>query len=84
MFRKYPLVSFRSGCRRRWGPLQQAFQALGRDVPAPETDARVFGPATAAVLKALQADLGLPDGAEPLTPRHQNIIIVPVSLLSNA
>jgi len=39
--------------------VQQAIQSLGRDIPAAETDKRVFGPGMAAVLKALQADLGL-------------------------
>jgi hypothetical protein len=40
--------------------VQQAFQMLGRDIPADEADRRVFGPSTAAVLKALQTDLNVP------------------------
>src|SRR5215471_14007791 len=40
--------------------VQQALQALGRNIPADETGGRVFGPSTAAVLKALQTDLGVP------------------------
>jgi Putative peptidoglycan binding domain len=35
-------------------------QALGRNVPLSETQTNVFGLSTAAVLKALQADLGIP------------------------
>jgi peptidoglycan hydrolase-like protein with peptidoglycan-binding domain len=40
--------------------VQQAIQALGRDIPIDETDRRLFGPGTAAVLKALQTDFGVP------------------------
>jgi hypothetical protein len=40
--------------------VQQSIQALGRDIPVDETNGRVFGPGTAAVLKALQADLDIP------------------------
>ena len=37
--------------------LQQALEALGRTLPPSETDENTFGPATAAVLKAVQAQL---------------------------
>jgi hypothetical protein len=40
--------------------VQQAMEALGRDIPADEADRRVFGPSTAAVLEALQTDLDVP------------------------
>jgi hypothetical protein len=40
--------------------VQQAIQALGRDISAAERAQRIFGPDTVAVLKALQADLGAP------------------------
>src|SRR4051812_14723900 len=40
--------------------VQQALEALGRDVPADEAAAHVLGAGTAAVLKALQTDLGIP------------------------
>jgi hypothetical protein len=40
--------------------VQQAIEALGRDIPADEADRRVFGPGTTAVLKALQTDLSVP------------------------
>jgi Tc toxin complex TcA C-terminal TcB-binding domain/Neuraminidase-like domain/Putative peptidoglycan binding domain len=40
--------------------LQRALQTLGRNVPLAETQANLFGPSTTAVLKALQADLGMP------------------------
>ncbi len=40
--------------------LQRALQSLGRDVPADERNDRVMGPGTVAVVKALQADLGVP------------------------
>lgn len=40
--------------------VQQAIQALGRDIPADETGRRVFGPGTVAVVKALQTDLSVP------------------------
>ncbi len=40
--------------------IQQALQALGREVSAAERRSRVFGPETAAVVKALQAELSVP------------------------
>lgn len=40
--------------------IQQAMQVLGRTVPAAERAKRVLGVGSVAVLKALQADLGLP------------------------
>ena len=40
--------------------VQQAIQALSRDISAAERAQRIFGPDTVAVLKALQADLGAP------------------------
>ena len=40
--------------------VHQALQTLGRSVPVAETANRVMGAGTVAVLKALQADLGVP------------------------
>jgi hypothetical protein len=40
--------------------VQAALEALGRNLPAAEADTQVLGPGTAAVLKAVQADLGVP------------------------
>src|SRR5215210_2309211 len=40
--------------------VHQALQTLGRSVPVAETANRVLGAGTVAVLKALQADLGMP------------------------
>src|SRR5215210_4529526 len=40
--------------------VHRAMQALGRSVPVAETASRVLGSGTVAVLKALQADLGVP------------------------
>jgi hypothetical protein len=40
--------------------VHRALQALGRDIPASELHSRVLGDGTVAVLKALQAELGLP------------------------
>lgn len=40
--------------------LHQALLALGRDVPLAESDRRVVGPGTVAVVKAVQEDFGLP------------------------
>src|SRR5215212_1465511 len=40
--------------------VHQAIQALGRSVPVPERANRVLGAGTVAVLKALQAELGVP------------------------
>lgn len=40
--------------------VQQALQALGRKIPRGESANRIMGTGTVALLKALQADLGLP------------------------
>ena len=40
--------------------LHQALLAAGRDIAFAETDKRVFGPSTAAIVKAIQADHDLP------------------------
>jgi peptidoglycan hydrolase-like protein with peptidoglycan-binding domain len=39
--------------------VQQALQALGRDIPLSESEARVLGPGTSAVVRALQQELDL-------------------------
>jgi hypothetical protein len=40
--------------------VHQALQALGRNVPVAETEERILGAGSVAVLKALQRELGLP------------------------
>ena len=57
--------------------VHRALQALGRDVPRTETTARVLGPGTVAVVKALQQELNLPSTGivDAATVRAINVLL---------